>query len=444
MNNRASFTKIVDDIQTSFWFIPSIMVWGSIVTALLCTYLDQFNYLNQNEWLAFLGEPDRETLRSMVNTIAGSMITVTSIAFSITIVTLTVASSQFGPRLIRNFMDDTGTQVVLGTFIANFSYCIVFVYILSLQSSEDNPLLLSTMWCLLATLFSVVVLIYFIHHVARSIQADNVIDDVYGELCSVIAELEEQVQDTDKALPQPDWIKQQYPSKQDIPSDKSGYLQLLDRQSLCQLAEEHDVMIQFSLSPGDMLAKGTVIATLYSKDRVADSLLEKINDLYICGSSRTPIQDPEYAIHQMVEIAVRALSPSMNDPYTAITCVDKLSVTLCRFADLKLHDGYYYDKQQQPRLICKTYDFESLANASFDQIRQYGVTSVAVTLRLLESLTRLVNIVPSKPVCAVATSQLQAIEQLQRLKPFCRADQDDFDQSVEQLTQALADARHGA
>ncbi|GAA0854448.1 DUF2254 domain-containing protein [Aliiglaciecola litoralis] len=434
MNLQTGFKKFYYTVKTSFWFIPVLMVLTSVLTSILCVWIDRSLILVDITWFKHLYHLDQETLRSLVNTIAGSMITVTSIAFSITIVTLTLASSQFGPRLIRNFMDDTGTQVVLGTFIANFSFCLVLVYVMSMQAHQNLALGFSIAWCLAATFMSVFVLIYFIHHVARSIQADNVVDQVYCEVLKALQHLSDEL----------DSPKCSDSKKADntlltmtITAGKNGYLQVLNKASLLKLACEHDLTIRFSSRPGDMLAKDIKVAEVDANYPVSEKVIEKIRALFIVGSKRTPIQDPEYAIHQLVEIAVRALSPGVNDPYTAISCVDKLSVALCELANAKVHSGRYYDQQKNLRLQCKAHDFNGLASAAFDQIRQYAETSIAVTIRLVESLQRLVSISQRQDVHQFAKSQLQAILQKSNDHAFAEQDMQDINAIVNQVRKTL-------
>ncbi|GAB2687092.1 DUF2254 domain-containing protein [Aliiglaciecola aliphaticivorans] len=426
MINLASLDKLFDSIKTSFWFVPLLMVVTSISSAWLMVWIDHAQAWGKLDWLPFLYETEQSTLLSLLNTIGASMITVTSIAFSITIVTLTLASSQFGPRLIRNFMDDRGTQVVLGTFISIFSYCVVLIYSMSLDSNQGIKMGLAIIWCLLATLFSVIVLIYFIHHVSRSIQADNVIKELCDEINHAIEPLLCGELSTNLSAE----TRRNFSYTLTIYAEQSGYLQLLSNDKLLDIASEHDLFIEFHWRPGHLINKDAKLATLNSLKPIEDSLTKVINQCCVIGSNRTPIQDPEYAIHQMVEIAVRALSPGVNDPYTAITCIDKLCMVLCNIAQQDLHSGKYYDQHGILRLSRNPYDFEGLANSAFDQIRQYSVSSVAVSIRLLESLFRIASITDKSDIYLVIHRQLQAIEQGKLHVQYTDKDTEDFIQSA--------------
>ncbi|WP_342805387.1 DUF2254 domain-containing protein [Alteromonas sp. M12] len=422
MKNLARLDKLFDSIKTSFWFVPLLMVVTSITSAWLMVWIDHAQAWGALDWLPFLYQTDQSTLLSLLNTIAASMITVTSIAFSITIVTLTLASSQFGPRLIRNFMDDRGTQVVLGTFISIFSYCVVLIYSMSLDSNQGIKMGLAIIWCLLATLFSVIVLIYFIHHVARSIQADNVIN----ELCEEINHAIEPLFCNEQTSVLQNKADSSFSYTLSVKAKQSGYLQLLSNDKLLDVATKHDVLIELNWRPGDLINQSTELASVKSLTPITSDLNNAVNECCVIGSNRTPIQDPEYAIHQMVEIAVRALSPGVNDPYTAITCVDKLCLVLCNLSNQKLHAGQYFDQSGRLRLSRKPYDFVGLANSAFDQIRQYAVGSVAVTIRLLESLERIALVSDKIDVHRVIQRQLHAIEQGKESAQYTEKDTKDF------------------
>ncbi|MFA3791562.1 DUF2254 domain-containing protein [Aliiglaciecola sp. SL4] len=426
MKNLASLDKLFDSIKTSFWFVPLLMVITSIFSAWLMVWIDHAQAWGKLDWLPFLYETEQSTLLSLLNTIAASMITVTSIAFSITIVTLTLASSQFGPRLIRNFMDDRGTQVVLGTFISIFSYCVVLIYSMSLDSNQDIIMGLAIIWCLLATLFSVFVLIYFIHHVSRSIQADNVIN----ELCDEINHSLEPLFCAETTPKLGKEARKTFSYTLPIFADQSGYLQLLSNDKLLEIASKYDLFIEFKWRPGHLINEGAELATLKSLKPIQDELSSLVNQSCVIGSNRTPIQDPEYAIHQMVEIAVRALSPGVNDPYTAITCVDKLCVVLCNISKQELHSGEYYGQDGILRLRRNPYDFEGVANSAFDQIRQYSVSSVAVSIRLVESLYRIASATDKPDIHSVILRQLVAIEQGKEHVQYTEQDSEDFTKSV--------------
>jgi len=329
--------------------------------------------------------------RAILSAIAGSMVSVATTAFSITIVALQLASSQFGPRLLRNFMQDTGNQIVLGTFISTFVYSLLVLRTINgVDENEFVPHIAVTCGIGLA-IASIGVLIYFIHHSASSIQVDHVISKVGRELDDVIDRL------FPKQIGRGASKHRNEPSINDIPADfdrdgrpiqatSSSYVQAIDTDRLMELATEGNFLLQIQKRPGDFVVKGSPLAMVYPAEAVSKKLVEQINNAFVVGSQRTDQQDMEFSINQLVEIAVRALSPGINDPFTAIRCIDQLSAALCHLAQREIPSVYRYDDEDKLRVIAKAVTFVDAIDSAFNQIRQYGQTSVAVTIRLLEAI----------------------------------------------------------
>lgn len=388
--NITKYAPFIEKAQTSFWFVPSLMVLSSIALAVCAIYFDSF-YIDQIEIsIPLIYGTDKDAIRSLLGTIAGAMITVTSIAFSSTIVALTLASSQFGPRLLRNFMMDTGTQIVLGSFISNFLFCILVICAISFQKPYAFQPGITVIVAVTMTCISVGVLIYFIHHVAKSIQADVVIDEVYRDLQSSIDNLFPDAQTHTMSAPETSTSNYQaMRNKKQVLAGCSGYIETIDHKTLLGFCSENDVVIECVLGPGNFVVQDFTIATVYSDSEIDKKILEQTSACIGLGAYRTPVQDPEFAIHQLVEIALRALSPGINDPYTAITCIDKLNSVSCSLTTRNFPTKQHYDKNGALRLICKDLIFSDIAKASYDQIRQHANSNVAVTIRLLDSLNDL-------------------------------------------------------
>lgn len=439
-NKRTQLLTALDKIKTSFWFIPSLLVISALVAATLFICIDRFSGFNQIDAMHQIYQIRPEAARALLTTIASSMMTVVSIAFSITIVALTLASSQFGPRLIRNFMNDNGTQVVLGLFIANFVYCLVIVRAIDAFSDSHYIPGLSIVWCLFITLISVFVLIYFIHHVANAIQADNVIDDVYQELQQSVASLfpdhhsSSELHNT--AIDEAHGISH-FAHHISACSEQSGYLQAINFKQLINLMTEHDGLVQINIKAGDFVVTNMPIITLYSHQTVTPNLIDQIQRCLTFGSKRSPIQDPEFAIHQLVEIALRALSPGINDPYSALTCVDKLTATLCLLTAKTFPQGGYLDTQGTLRLQYKSVTFSGIGNAAFDQIRQYSQTCLAISIRQLESLNKIARQAVNSEHKEFVSNQATMIEQGLEQQQMTDADRQDYRQRLNDINHSL-------
>jgi uncharacterized membrane protein len=388
-------TKLVNlwgSMRASFWFIPALMVIIATVMAFNIVTIDRTLSVVSFRFYGFTYSISPEGARSILATIAGSMMTVAGVTFSITIVVLNLASSQFGPRLIRNFMEDRSTQFVLGTFVSSFIYCLFVLRSIETFANDTFVPNLAVIFAVLLALFNVGVLIFFIHHIATSIQADQVVAEVSQELEENIRRifpngLSYETKDERRRTAQLSEEKKDHYYIHNLAARRNGYLQAVDTDGLFQIARKNDYLIDLQLRPGQFTIAGSTLAVITCEDIFDVQLIDPITDAFIIGTQRTPEQDAEYPIHQLVEVAVRALSPGINDPFTAIACIDQLGSSLNILAKREFPSAYCFDDQDKLRLQIKPFTYSGMLNASFDQIRQYGNSSVAVTIRLLEMLT---------------------------------------------------------
>jgi len=367
------------------------MAGGAMLLAFAAVALDTpiTDWLTLNWGLTFTG--GAEGASSLLGAIAGSMITIAGVVFSMTLVALSLASSQLGPRLLRNFMRDTTTQMVLGTFVATFLYCLLVLR--TIRRAEEIvfvPHLSVTLGVLLAVV-SVGLLIYFIHHVSVSIQANEIVARVGTELIEGIEQLfPENIGRGAPRIPSEppaaDFLDTFDREARPIGSTGDGYLQFVDGEALMALAMQEDVVIRLVRRPGHYVVATRPIALVWPGNRVTDQLMEGVSSAFALGKQRTSGQDIEFAVNQLVEIAIRALSPGVNDPFTAMTCVDHLGSALYRLAQRDMPSPYRHDSQDQLRVITPVFTFPDITDAAFNQIRQYGRSSTAVTIRLLETI----------------------------------------------------------
>jgi uncharacterized membrane protein len=387
---------IWDYLKTSYWFIPTLMCLLAFALALILIEFDhQANKTSfEDTQILFLG--GAEGARSLLSSVAGSIITVAGVVFSITIATLTQASSQFGPRLLRNFMRDRGNQIVLGTFVSTFLYCLAVLRTVHGANEgfwdEFVPHISVTVAVALAIL-SIAVLIYFIHHVSASLQAPAVVANVANDLNSGVDRIfperlgEGEVDPGDD--PPPGTLPGHFESSA-VPvfSKRSGYLQAIDNDGILKLCGgEDDLIIELLRRPGDFVIEGQALARVYPRAKCDDAIAGRIREKLYFGVERTSEQDVEFAIDQLVEIAVRSLSPGINDPFTAMQCIDWLGHALVKLGQRRFPSRYRFDQNSKKLcVIARISDVDGVIDASFDQIRQYGADSVAVTARLLETL----------------------------------------------------------
>jgi len=365
---------IWEQLISSFWFIPILMLSLVIGSAFGFIYLDNQIEYAPGGLFKYLLPASVESARNILTIIAGAMIGIAGTVFSITLVVLTLASSQLGSRLVRNFMYDKLNQVVLGTCVASFVYCLIVLSSLKQNGNFHFIPVISVFDAMVVAIAGIILLIIFIHHVSISIQSDKVISDISDAMSKSIRKLfpEEIGHEEEKPAPDVEAIKKKFAFRQEIKSAKGGYLQSVDGDGLLSIAEENDCLILLHHRPGDFLVKDMVICEVLGEGKCSKDIHENINDDFIIGKVRTPLQDAEFSIHQMVEVASRALSPGVNDPYTAIACIDNLTTVMCYLARVQFPSPYRYDRRGKLRVIADSHTFYGMLNAAFNQIRQYA------------------------------------------------------------------------
>lgn len=378
-----------DELKSSFWFLPVLIILGAIGAAVWTIYLDRVSGYEPSGVIriVFTGSP--ASARSVLSTISSAMIGVAGTVFSITLVALTLASSQFGTRLLRNFMHERINQIVLGTYISTYVYCLIVLNVVSDGGEFTFVPAYSVLVALMATVANIVLLIIYIHHIAVSIQSDKIISDIAESLSETIKQLFPEGMGVDPPgdkTPDHESLKKTFGHKQTITPSRNGYLQFIDDAVLLRKAGEKDMLIVLNYRPGHYLVRDMVMAEIWSREEISPSEMRALRRAFICGKNRTPQQDPEFAIHQMVEIAARALSSGINDPYTAIACIDNLTATLCYLVRARFPSGFRHDEAGRLRVIVTALDFEGMLDAAFDQIRQYSKSSPSVIIRLMEAL----------------------------------------------------------
>jgi uncharacterized membrane protein len=394
---RTRLSYYWDSLQTSYWFVPALLNVLAAIVAVAMISLDhqiQDAARKTDVWWIYGGGP--EGARAVMSTIAGSMITVAGVVFSITIVALSLASGQFGPRLLRNFIRDRSNQVVLGTFTGTFIYCLLVLRtILGTDNGQFVPGAAVALGIVLA-LLSLGVLVYFIHHVAISIQAHQIVAAVSREMHDTIdrlwpdplTDVDHDGDDVDSEDQDGNFDRSASP----VSARNSGYLAALDVNRLVSLAKDRDLKVRLVVRPGQFVIAGSPVALVSPGSAVDDDLCRCVNEAFLLESQRTPYQDLEFTVDQMVEVALRALSPGINDPFTAIICVDWLTEALGRLAGRSIPSPRHYDEQRQLRVVTRAVTFTDVTDASFNQIRQYGSSSASVMIHLLEALSRVAHV----------------------------------------------------
>ncbi len=379
-------------LRGTYWALPSAMAVAAVGLSVAMIQLDEAataNLLDRLSWV-YTGGP--EGARAVLSTVAGSMITVAGVTFSITIVALTLASQQFGPRLLRNFLRDVGNQVVIGTFISTFIYCLLVLR--TVRGSDDEefvPHLAVTVGVALAIL-SLGVLIFFIHHVATSIQATRVIANVADDLVRAIdrlfpASLGDASTTAEPFGTAPDELNGVKGGSREVQAPATGYVQAIDIQALDAIARQRNVTVWVRVRPGAFVRRGeALLAVGPAAHSHGDQDDTQLQEGFIIGRDRTGTQDVTFFIDQLVELAVRALSPGINDPGTARLCIDRLEQALCELARRQIPSPARHDEDGRVRVFACPLTFANILESALDEIVRYGRSSVSVTCRLLQAV----------------------------------------------------------
>jgi uncharacterized membrane protein len=331
----------------------------------------------------FPSHADPQVVQVILGGIAASMMTVVSIVFAILLMTLTLASMQFSPRIIISFAKDHVTQWTLGIFLGTFLYCIAA---LPAARSLPHPFapVATAMGAMLLAVVCVAWLLFFIHHISQAISVNHIVDRIAAETEAVIDEIMPRARSA-KRLETADLHEREH-WESALLSDVSGYIRYLDTKRLISLATTYRVKVHLFRRVGQFVPAGVPLLMVYKADRLSAEKCAEFRGAFDVGPARTLQQDVEFGVLQIVDIALKAISPAVNDPTTAITCVDQLSRILIRFASRDLPESLLYDLHGVARVSVPWTDFEHLLDSAFEQIRMYAKTDVAVSLRILRAL----------------------------------------------------------
>jgi uncharacterized membrane protein len=403
--------KLWFDTVDSLWFVPGLLTLsGGTLAVLLVRYNDQIlgDIDAEDVWWVFGGSPGGAM--SVLEAISGSIITVTGVVFSVTIIALQLASSQFTPRVLRQFMADRANQLVLGVFIATFTYSLIVLRTVRTGEIGDEfvPAVAVTGAVLLA-LASIAFLIFFINHLARSIQAAIVIDAVTGDTTKVLAGvfpsmIEDGESEADRSAES--LTPESSAEPLDVYAARAGYVQAVERQALCRLAAERDIFIRLEVEIGAHLLPGQIMMKVWPgganggertvlSDRRDDGLLDELKDAVVLGIERTPHQDLKHGVIELLDIAVKGLSPSINDPTTAINAIQHIGQLLLDLAWRERGDRAYTDDEGGVRLVVRRPRLDDVVGLAFDQIRHYGAGNAAVAIALIDTLAELSALSPA-------------------------------------------------
>lgn len=392
--------RIREWLSTGLWFLPMVWALAAILVAVALVELDQRWGGDDPSWLVFSRGP--ESARSVLSVVAGSMLAFTGTVFSITIVVLQLASTQFSPRVLRTFLRDRGSQHSFGVFVATAVYSLVVLREIGEEVPVPGIALTGAFVMVLASIFSFV---YLVHHVANSVRAVSIMEAVAAETRASIREnFATEGADAHGAAP----LDLGEPAAVITLDRGPGNLLGVDEDDLIRIARRNGCVLEVLHTVGDYLPSNVPLFAVHGGDgSVAPSqVLEHVGT----GPERTLYQDTAFGFRQLVDIAEKALSPAMNDPTTAVQCIDRLHDLLRRLAARPWPSGRYHDEDGDLRLVVPLPSWDDLVHLAFDEIRHYGIGSIQIPRRIRAALVDLKQAAPAERHAAL-DEQLEALDE---------------------------------
>lgn len=394
---RAGLLRLTDQLRQSYWFLPSLMALAAVLLAGGMVWLDSYEGSGWMDRLPWLYASRPSGARQLLSAIGGSMVTVAGTVFSVTIAAVVYASGQYGPRLLSNFMRDRGNQVTLGTFIATFLYCLIVLR--TIRSPEETGGAgfvpnLAVLIALLLAVCSITVLIFFIHHVPSRIHINSVIEDIGRRLLHEVGRrfpqsigdaAEDEPDPDDPALP-PAFRRNGGGERVAVRATDTGYVQVIDDSALLRLARENDVVVRIQYEPGDFVHAGRALLEVAPPERCTEEVARRLRDTFAVGAQRTALQDLRFLLDEIVEIAARALSPGVNDPFTAVTCLDWLGAALSDLSGRILPSQLRADEDGDLRVIAHPVTFCAFLDRSLGALLRHAAGDTVTALHFLTTL----------------------------------------------------------
>ncbi len=392
-------------IFAPFWMLPALCCLAALACGVLLPQVDE----QLENYIPFVFQAGPDGARTLLSTIAGAMISVTGLVFSITIVVLQLASSQFSPRVLRTFLDDRTPQLTLGVFSASFVYALTVMRDVSGSSdgkAEPVPQIALTLAFVLV-LLSVAMFLAFIHHITQSISVDTIIRTVGNETLDLLERGRSQSQAVSQAGASQHDVTQQDLAQQDesgpnaagrtrpvvIEADASGYVNYVDHRALVELAATQDGILTLLHPLGTYLVPSQPLAQFEAPvGSVTPGVADQVRAAVTIAWRRSMEQDITFGMRQLVDIGERALSPGVNDPTTAIQVLNQLHTILHRIIVTGEVPTVLRDDQGAPRLVSREWTFDQYVDLCVDEIAHWGATSLQVPARLNQMLTQLEQI----------------------------------------------------
>ena len=386
---RIKILRLWNSLRSAYWFVPALVIAGCVGLAYLMIEIDLLLPSDYVKHLSWVFTRDPSGAREMLSVISESMITVAGVVFSVTVVALTLASNQFGTRVLKSYARDVGNQIALGTLLGTFLYCIVVMRRVESRYVTFVPSVAVAAGIFLAML-SVAVLVYFIHHAIQEIQAENVIaavaKDLYETMDTLFPEQlgegvplsEEPLNAIEAALIEADGME--------ICTDREGFVREIDSDRLLRIATYHDIVVRLMVRPGEFVPQRTVIARVLGEIGNADQIRKELKHAIRIGGQRSYQDDVSFGLEQLSLIAVRSLSPAINAVGTALDALERLNASFIRLGERKIPSPYRRDEKGTLRVVTCDWGFRRILNRVLGPVRDAVIRNPSVVNELLRGL----------------------------------------------------------
>jgi uncharacterized membrane protein len=372
-------------MHSSLWFLPACVTIGLMLLAPGLTELDRHvDAALEQRWPRFF-TVEADGARNLLAVIAGSMATIAGVTFSITMVALTLASAQYTPRVLRNFMRDKVNQLVLGIFVGIFLYCLLVLLAITEKPAPFVPVC-AVLGSVALSVLASGAFIFFIHHISSSIQAAEMARAITHETMDMLDKYFPNDETGGRARAQPPDVEAA--AWRPVPALHWGTIQTVAETQLLAWACAHDAIVRMEHKPGQFIGTGETLVSVAVDRPPDDDAIAALNGAYGVGAFRTLDQDPAFGVRQLVDMALKALSPGINDSTTAVTCLEHIAIILGSCARRDLGPRNRYDELGRLRVLTIGIDFAHLSSLAFSQIAESAQGNTEVLLRIFDAIDK--------------------------------------------------------
>jgi len=402
--------NLKDAFKRSLWAIPLTMIVLGLVLSVLLYQLDWFLWDKQVPFIGQAWGVDIEGIRTLFANISAAIITAMTTILSITLLIFTVLSGQYGAHILRTFKIRAFSKFVIGWFSGTYIYIIYSIYKMTTNSGSSYIPQISVTIGACLTLITLILLIFYVHYLVRQIQAGTVISEIAEELYDSISGLKKWEKDY------PDGSEIFLPEELDLLSrpvayDRKGYIQGIDKGALKDIAEDNGIVIKVLYRSGHFIMTGVAPLIVYAREEISQALRSKLRSCFITGEKRIPVEDLECNLELLVEMALKALSPGINDVMVANHCIDFVGESVALLVTREFPRNKFYSKDGKLLAIFHEFSFQGYLNAAFNPIRQYAIDHCSVLIRLLDILIAIFQITESADYKSVISDHFYAIYQ---------------------------------